>query len=186
MARLIEPPHKFTHDEWKFSNNVKYRAAEKIREISEGFQNECDRFIEETDKRTEKTLKDVNKKIGKLFLMQCVLDQRLDDVKHWKDEIDKKLDELVKETDELDKNFIRLSKTFESTEEYLHISQQCLINRLVLKKYAFLSDGRHGIDLVYEDAQKELIKEVETIKGVRSLLEKTLDQCKEQLRYKLF
>ncbi|OON18108.1 hypothetical protein X801_06043 [Opisthorchis viverrini] len=95
MASLLKCPQRFTHEEWTFSNNVKYRSAEKEREFSQGLQNECDRYMDEAEKRT---------------------------------------------------------------------------------------DRRSGIDLVHDDAQKELCKEVEVYKGVQALLQKTLEQTKEQLR----
>lgn len=43
-------------------------------------------------------------------------------------------------------------------------------------------EGRTGIDLVHDDAQKELYKELEVYKGVQALLQKTIEQTKEQLR----
>ncbi|CAH8831448.1 unnamed protein product [Trichobilharzia szidati] len=162
MAGLVRPPQRFTHEEWTYSNNLKYRSAEKEREISQGLQNECDRFIEETARRTERTLKDVEKKF----------DQRIKDIQYWKSEVNKKLQDVTEETDVLDEYFIRLKKTLEATEEPLHIAQQCLLSR----------EKRTGIDLVHDDAQKELIKEVEVIKGAQGVLQKAIEQAKEQLR----
>ncbi|TGZ67217.1 hypothetical protein CRM22_004892 [Opisthorchis felineus] len=162
MAGLLKCPQRFTHEEWTFSNNVKYRSAEKEREFSQGLQNECDRYMDEAEKRTDRTLKDVDKKI----------DQRITDIKYWKSEVNKKLDDVTGETDALHASFIRLKKALEATEEPLHLAQQCIITR----------EGRSGIDLVHDDAQKELCKEVEVYKGVQALLQKTLEQTKEQLR----
>lgn len=80
MAGLISRPQYFTHGEWTLSNNQKYRSAESEREFSQGLQQECDRLMEETARRTERTLNDVNRK----------LDQRIADVKYWKSEVNKK------------------------------------------------------------------------------------------------
>ncbi|KAK4472482.1 hypothetical protein MN116_003730 [Schistosoma mekongi] len=162
MSGLVRQPQRFTHEEWTYSNNLKYRSAEKEREISQGLQNECDRFIEETAKRTEKTLKDVEKKF----------DQRIANIKYWKSEVNKKLQDITEETEILDEYFVRLRKTLEGTEEPLHFSQQCLLSR----------ERRTGIDLVHDDAQKELIKEIEIIKGAQAILQRTIEQVKEQLR----
>jgi len=38
------------------------------------------------------------------------------------------------------------------------------------------------IDLVHDDVQKELIKEVETLEGVQALLQRTLEEATEQIR----
>ncbi|KAH8853550.1 Tektin-1 [Schistosoma japonicum] len=174
MAGLVQQPQRFTHEEWTYSNNLKYRSAEKEREISQGLQNECDRFIEETAKRTEKTLKDVEKKFG-MFLFSRTLyetDQRIANIKYWKSEVNKKLQDITEETEILDEYFVRLRKTLEATEEPLHFAQQCLLSR----------ERRTGIDLVHDDAQKELIKEIEIIKGAQAILQRTIEQAKEQLR----
>ena len=47
----------------------------------------------------------------------------------------------------------------------------------------FLREKRTSIDLVHDDVQKELIKEVETIEGVQALLNRTLEQTTEQIRW---
>ncbi|VDP81012.1 unnamed protein product [Echinostoma caproni] len=162
MAGLCRGSQRFTHEEWNYSNNLKYRSAEKEREFAQGLQNECDRFIEEAAKRTEKTLRDVDKKI----------EQRISDIKYWKSEVNKKLQDVTEETEKLNEYHIRLKKALDATEEPLHITQQCILTR----------EGRTGIDLVHDDVQKELCKEVEVFKGVQSLLQRTLEQTKEQLR----
>jgi tektin-1 len=41
---------------------------------------------------------------------------------------------------------------------------------------------RQGIDLVHDDPEKELIKEVEVIQGVIALLHRTQEQANEQIR----
>ena len=40
-----------------------------------------------------------------------------------------------------------------------------------------------SIDLVHDDVQKQLLKEVEEIQGVQALLQRTLEQATEQIRY---
>ena len=42
--------------------------------------------------------------------------------------------------------------------------------------------NRRGIDLVHDDPEKELIKEVEVIQGALALLMRTKEQADEQLR----
>lgn len=39
-----------------------------------------------------------------------------------------------------------------------------------------------GIDLVHDDVQKELLKEVQTIEGVQTLMKRTMENATEQLR----
>lgn len=66
MARLVQPPPKFTHPEWVISNHVKYAGAEGERAAAERIGDEIQRIIEDTDKITFKVQRDVGKKFGKL------------------------------------------------------------------------------------------------------------------------
>jgi len=64
MARLEQPPAKFTHPEWVISNQRKYANAEGERASAERLVMEADRIISDTDKITFKVQRDVNKKFG--------------------------------------------------------------------------------------------------------------------------
>lgn len=162
MARLVRPPPKFTHPEWVISNQVKYAGAEGERAAAERIGDEIQRIIEDTDKITFKVQRDVGKKF----------DQRLDDIKYWEKEVDDKLDGIKNEIDALAAYEVRIAKAIEACKEPLHIAQQCLISR----------QKRIGIDLVHDDAERELLKEVEVYQGVLVLLNRTKDQAAEQLR----
>lgn len=162
MAKVVQPPPKFTHPEWNISNQMKYGNAEAERAAAERLVEESKRLVEETDKTTDKTQRDVNKK----------LEQRLNEIKYWEKEVDDKLDAIKKETDNLLAFRTRVEKAIEACKEPLHIAQQCLANR----------QSRRGIDLVHDDPEKELIKEVEVIQGALALLMRTKEQADEQLR----
>jgi len=144
------------------SNHSKYDSAEKQRSSAERLKAESDRLIDETEKHTKRTQRDVQKKF----------DQRIHDINFWKDELDHKLDDIAKENITLVAYKTRLENALEACRSPLAIAQQCLVNR----------EGRKAIDLVHDDVQKNLMKEVETIQGVMSLLQKTLDQTIEQIR----
>jgi tektin-1 len=64
MARLVQPPPKFTHPEWVISNQLKYGNAEVERAAAERLVDEAGRIIDDTDKTTFKVQRDVNKKFG--------------------------------------------------------------------------------------------------------------------------
>nr|WLD15743.1 tektin 1 [Platynereis dumerilii] len=162
MAKLVQAPPKFTHPEWNVSNQMKYANAEAERSAAERLIEESKRLDDDTRAKTRKTQRDVNKK----------LDQRLDDIKYWETEVNDKLDELKVETDNLLAFRTRVEKALEGCREPLHIAQQCLINR----------QKRIGIDLVHDDAERELLKEVEVIQGSMALLERTREQATEQIR----
>jgi tektin-1 len=50
------------------------------------------------------------------------------------------------------------------------------------KMFIFIRKGRIGTDQVYDDVERELLKEAKTIEGVQSLLSRTLEQANEQIR----
>lgn len=59
---------------------------------------------------------------------------------------------------------------------------ECIQNMPVSPRCWNCREKRIKIDLVHDDVQKNLIKEVETIQGVQQMLQKTLDQATEQVR----
>ena len=56
-------------------------------------------------------------------------EQRLDDIRYWKTELDDKLASITTEIDDLLAFKTRVEKALEATHEPLHIARQCLINR---------------------------------------------------------
>ena len=64
MAKLVQPPPKFTPPEWTISNQMKYANAEAERAAAERLVDESKRLVDETDGTTKKTQRDVNKKFG--------------------------------------------------------------------------------------------------------------------------
>ncbi|XP_038231751.1 tektin-1 isoform X1 [Dermochelys coriacea] len=162
MAKLLQAPPKFLLPEWHIANKTQYASAESQRSRSERLVAESQRLVDEIEKTTQKTQSDVNKKI----------EQRLDEIKFWKQELDDKLEQIVNETEVLLTFKTRLEKALESCKEPLFIAQECLLNR----------QRRVGIDLVHDEVERELIKEVEVLQGVMALLERTLEQTNEQIR----
>ena len=55
-------------------------------------------------------------------------------MKWWNKEVDDKLDAIKTETDSLIAFRTRIEKAIEACKEPLHIAQQCLINRCVMRK----------------------------------------------------
>ncbi|XP_069802380.1 tektin-1 [Dendropsophus ebraccatus] len=162
MARLVQLPPKFLPKEWSLANQTQYASAEVQRSRSERLVAESQRLVDEIEKTTQKTQKDVNKK----------LEQRLDEIQFWKKELDNKLEDTVNDIEQLLAYKTRLEKALESCMEPLSIAQQCLVERA----------KRVGIDLVHDEVERELIKEVEVIQGVMALLQRTLEQITEQIR----
>lgn len=107
MAQIVTRPQRFTPDEWKIANKIKHKNAERTRAAAERLIAESDRLDGDTREQTDTTLDDVNKKI----------DQRVKDVKYWKEELESKLDGVFHEIDALEsyrKRVERPSRQFRS------------------------------------------------------------------------
>ncbi|XP_054250314.1 tektin-1 [Indicator indicator] len=162
MARLLQAPPKFHPSEWDLANQMQHASTESQKCRSERTVAESQRLLDEIEKTTQKTQSDVNKKI----------EQRQKEIKFWKQELDNKLEQIVHETEVLLTFKTRLEKSLESCKEPLMIAQKCLLNR----------QRRTGIDLVHDEVEQELGKEVELLQEVIALLGRTLEQTNEQIR----
>ncbi|KAF1488544.1 Tektin-1, partial [Eudyptula minor novaehollandiae] len=162
MARLLQAPPKFHPSEWDVANKMQCASTESQKSRSERVIAESQRLLDETEKTTQKTRSDVNKKI----------EQRREEIKFWKQELENKLEQIVHETEVLLTFKTRLEKSLESCKEPLVIAQKCLLNR----------QRRAGIDLVHDEVEQELVKEAEVLQGVIALLGRTLEQTNEQIR----
>ncbi|XP_066058120.1 tektin-1 isoform X1 [Chamaea fasciata] len=162
MARLLQDPSKLHPSEWHTANRMQRVTTESQKSRSECTVAESCRLVEEIEKTTQKTQSYVNKK----------LEQRREEIKFWKQELDNKLEQLLHETETLLTFKKRLERALEGCKEPLVIAQKCLLYR----------QRRVGIDLVHDGVEQELVKEVEVLQGVIVLLGRTLEQTNEQIR----
>jgi len=162
MAKLIQPPQKFVTPEWIYGCRYLYGNAEAERAAAERLVMESQRTMEDTKKTTERLLFENKKRT----------EQRLNEVRYRDDELNRSLEANKLETEAVVEMRARVDKMIESLQEILHISQQCLVKR----------ERRIETDLVHDDPEKHLIKEVEVIQGALALLVRTKEQIVEQLR----
>jgi len=162
MAKLFDAPPRFTTEEWMLANHGRNKDAERERSLAQRLIAESSRLANETEAAAARTQADVKKK----------LQQRLDDVRYWKKELDDKLDGLRKENEMLLAYKVRVEKALEAAAEPLTIATNCLATR----------ERRRGIELTHDDTQKELMKEVETEQGVIELLKRLHEEIVEQVR----
>ncbi|XP_071431155.1 tektin-1 [Pithys albifrons albifrons] len=162
MSRLLQDPSKVHPSEWATANMMQRVSTESQKSRSECMIAESWRLVDEIEKTTQKTQSDVNKKI----------EQRREEIKFWKQELDNKLEQIVHEIEVLLAFKIRLERALESCKEPLVIAQKCLLYR----------QRRVGIDLVHDEVERELEKETELLQGIIALLGQTLEQTNEQIR----
>ncbi|KAF2975400.1 hypothetical protein EK904_010844 [Melospiza melodia maxima] len=162
MARLLQDPSKLHPSEWYTANQMQRASTESQKSRSECMTAESWRLVDEIEKTTQKTQSDVNKK----------LEQRREEIKFWKQELDNKLEQIVHETEILLTFKNRLERALEGCKEPLVVAQKCLLYR----------QRRVGIDLVHDEVEQQLLKEVEVLQGIIALLGRTLEQTNEQIR----
>ncbi|NWI47427.1 TEKT1 protein, partial [Picathartes gymnocephalus] len=162
MAKLLQDSSKLHPSEWYTANRMQRASTESQKSRSECMIAESWRLVDEIEKTTQKTQSDVNKK----------LEQRREEIKFWKQELDNKLEQIVHETEVLLTFKNRLERALEGCKEPLVIAQKCLLYR----------QRRVGIDLVHDEVEQELMKEADALQGIIALLGRTFEQTNEQIR----
>ncbi|KDR20069.1 tektin-1 isoform X2 [Zootermopsis nevadensis] len=153
----------FTLSEWYLNNRRQYRTAEDQQQVAERVIAKSDLLCDLISDATKYNKAEVDKK----------LEERIKDTEYHKKENEIKKKECCKEEEVLLTYRRRIMDALESLKEQaMKICKKCII----------LRKGRLGIDLVHDDVARELLKEVQTIEGVQSLLHQTLEQAKEQIR----
>merc|ERR1712141_415665 len=118
--------------------------------------------MKETDATTQKTQAETTKKLA----------ERLKDINFWKFELNREIQDVIAETDLLLEQKKRLENALRATEIPLHIATDNLNCR----------QRRQGIDLVQDDVELNLLKEVEVINNVQDLLKRTIKESDAQIK----
>ncbi|CAH1794363.1 unnamed protein product [Owenia fusiformis] len=162
IATMGYRSQKYTPPEWHESNYAKYYQSFVDRDSSERSRHEAKRTINETEAQTNKTQSDVTDELQK----------RLQDINFWKFELNREIDDTIEETDILLDQKKRLENALRATEIPLHIATDNLNCR----------QRRQGVDLVQDEPELSLLKEVEIINNVQDLLRKTIEQADKQVK----
>lgn len=152
---------RYTPNDWSASNMGNYLASDKVRSGAERLRMDTVRLCRETDDKTKRTQTDVGKRLG----------ERVGDLTFWKTELDNECDNMVGEINSLTECKRIAEKCLQETENPLHISQECLYNR----------EKRQTIDLVHDNPERELIREVDIIKRCQERLRNTIEKANVQL-----
>lgn len=68
MAKLVTRPQRFTPEEWKLASKVKHKNTERDRSVAERLILECERLDIEGRATVDRTLADVNQKLGEFLI----------------------------------------------------------------------------------------------------------------------
>ena len=116
----------------------------------------------ETDEKTAQGQREAGRRLG----------ERITDLTFWRNEARTELERLLSEADLLQESRRNLEKTITDIEGPLHIAQECLYQR----------ENRIGIDLVHDNPEESLLREVDTYRNDQQRLKSLLAKVKEQLR----
>ncbi|KAL1491392.1 hypothetical protein ABEB36_011996 [Hypothenemus hampei] len=163
LVIIAPPPSRYTLTEWSLNNRHRDRCCLDQQKLADSILAECDRVKDEVDERTELNKKDTDRKI----------EERRLDIEFNTKEIKNQRKEVCLEVDSLKTHMERIKNCLEALEKNAKFTcQKCII----------LREGRIGIDLCFDDVERELKNEIDVIEGVQKLLGKTLEQANEQVR----
>lgn len=165
QAIVCIPPRstKFTLNEWKLSNDMRCRNTEDQQQLADRVLAECERIRDETEDRADVMKSTTDRRI----------EERIGDIEFNKNELQIQRKEIYLELESLGVYKTRLQDCLAALQtNALNICRKCLMIR----------DGRVGIDLVVDDVELALQREVTTIIGGQSLLRRALEELNEQMR----
>ncbi|KAL2078685.1 hypothetical protein ACEWY4_026370 [Coilia grayii] len=152
---------RYTPDDWYKSNQSNYRESESSRNSAERLRRDTLRLMQDKEQLTRRTQETTSRNLG----------ERLNDITFWRAELSHEVDNMVTEIAALVEVKRRLERALAETESPLQVAQECLYHR----------EKRMSIDLVHDDVEKDLIREVETIKSCQERMRRHLDRAVAQL-----
>lgn len=94
----------------------------------------------------------------------------MNDIEFWKQELDREKDKLAKKINNVEMKRRDVEKQLHDTENQLKVAQENLYER----------EKRQGIDVVHDNVERELIKEIDTIKNAQAKLRNIMERLQTQ------
>ncbi|XP_026974103.1 tektin-5 [Sagmatias obliquidens] len=149
------------HD-WDQSNQLQIHTAEASRLWANQLMGDSMRLMQNKDQLTRQMQEGTGRNLG----------QRLSDIGFWKSELSYELERLLNENHSLDEVKRRLECAAEELNCPLQVALECLYQR----------EKRTGIDLVHDNVEKNLIREVDLLKCCQQQLRKLAQRIDIQMR----
>jgi len=161
MATDLRPTTRHQPPDWFTSNYTISTNAERQRDASHQVRQESRFLRNETDNQTKWDQHSNNVRLG----------DRIDNIRQWKELLEKTLADTDKEIADLSDAKELTEQALEAKNLPLDVSIECLT----------LREGRQGIDVVQDEAENQLHKEVEVIEGIKKALQQKIGDAFEQL-----
>ncbi|CAH0546023.1 unnamed protein product [Brassicogethes aeneus] len=153
---------RYTPIEWTQGNLRHYNEADTNRNYSERLRGDFIRVMRETDEKTNQGQRESGRKLG----------ERITDTTFWRNEVRNELERILAESTLLSDMRRNIHKAIDDIEAPLHIAQECLYHR----------ENRGGIDLVHDQAEVALLKEIEIYRNAQEKLRCLFVKIQDQLR----
>ncbi|XP_050400773.1 tektin-2 [Patella vulgata] len=161
MATHVRPTTRFQPPDWFTNNYTISTNAERQRDASHQVRQEGRFLRNETDNQTKWDQHSNNVRLA----------DRVDNIRKWKEIMEKSLADLDKEIADLSEAKELTEQALEAKNLPLDVAIECLT----------LREGRQSIDVVQDDPENQLHKEVEVIEGIRKQLQQRVSDSFEQL-----
>lgn len=152
---------RYTPNDWLQTNNKHYQQSDQARSLAEKLRQDCMLSVREADDRTKRNQEESGKRLG----------ERVGSIEYWRYELGHETDNMISEINALNDSKNQLEKALMDTEQPLKITQECLFTR----------EKRQGVDLVHDDVERELIREVDIIKQCQDDMRRLIEKANVQL-----
>ncbi|XP_051488292.1 tektin-5 [Apus apus] len=152
---------RYSSRDWHHANMVQLKGSETSRHCAGRMNADSSRLMQDKDQLTHQMQEDSKRN----------LKERISHIDFWRSEIFYELEQLLKETQALETAKKRLECAVDEMQGPLKVALECLYNR----------ENRKGIDLVHDDVEKNLMKEVDVFKDCQELLTKLAQNIGQQL-----
>ncbi|XP_027466091.1 tektin-5 isoform X2 [Zalophus californianus] len=153
---------RYSPHDWDRSNKLQMRGAEASRLWASRLTGDSMRLMQDKDQLTRQMQEGTSRNLG----------QRLSDIGFWKSELGYELERLLNENRSLETVKRRLECVAEELNCPLQVALECLYHR----------EKRIGIDLVHDNVEKNLIREVDLLKCCQEQMRKLAQRIDIQMR----
>ncbi|KAK2495357.1 hypothetical protein MC885_006063 [Smutsia gigantea] len=153
---------RYSPHDWEQSNQLQIRGAEASRLWAGRLTGDSMRLMQDKDQLTHQMQEGTCRNLR----------QRLSDIGFWKSELSYELERLLNENRSLETIRRRLECAAEEVNCPLKVALECLYHR----------EKRTGIDLVHDNVEKNLIREVDLLKCCQEQMRKLAQRFEIQMR----
>ncbi|CAH1787007.1 unnamed protein product [Owenia fusiformis] len=153
---------RYTQNDWANSNRGHYNLSDRERAAAESIRADAWRTVKECDARTRNRQFSNTRKLG----------ERTQDIAFWKQELHSEMDAMQNEIENLREHKRVLEKALMDSNNPLHIAEECCMHR----------EKRQGIDLVNDDVERQLSREVGTIRKCQDRMKRLVEKASIQLK----